>query len=115
MLQDLQNIDHIENYEVKGMKQLYFILWTIGEKFPAHKSFVNLDLPRHESYLKQAYRDGRLLVAALFDNGSGVITLMEAETEYEIQKFVRNNPEVIDKRIQARIKPCRPVHWKNIE
>ncbi len=51
MLQDLQNIDHIENYEVRGMKQLYFILWTIGEKFPAHKSFVNLDLPRHESYL----------------------------------------------------------------
>ncbi|TAH41315.1 MAG: hypothetical protein EYC69_08495 [Bacteroidetes bacterium] len=115
MLQELQNNLRMEDFEVKGMKQLYFILWTIGEKFPAQKTLSNHELPRHENYLKQAYRDGRLLVAALFENGSGVITLMEAETEYEIHKFVRNNPEVMDKKIQARIKPCRPVHWKNIE
>jgi len=99
--------------EQTGIKQLYFILWTMGEKFPSHKSFTNADLQRHESYIRQAYTDGRLIMAALFENGSGFITLVEAETEYEIHKFVRNNPEVADKKIQARIKPCRPVYWKN--
>src|SRR4051812_37982511 len=89
--------------ENKGLKQLYFILWTMGENFPNHKSFSNADLQRHETYIRQAYSDGRLLMAALFENGSGFITLIEAETEYEIHKFVRNNPEVVDKKIQARI------------
>jgi len=113
MLQEIQKDLQVDNVEIKGMKQLYFILWTIGEKFPPQKTLSTHELPRHENYLKQAYRDGRLLMAALFENGSGVITLMEAETEHEIHKFVRNNPEVMDKRIQARIKPCKPVHWKS--
>jgi hypothetical protein len=98
-----------------GLKHLYFILWTMGENFPSHKSFTNADLQRHESYIRQAYSDGKLLMAALFENGSGFITLIEAETDYEIHKFVRNNPEVIDKKIQARIKPCRPLYWKYYE
>ena len=85
----------------KSLKQLYFILWTMGENFPSRKSFSNADLQRHEHYMRQAYHDGRLLMAALF--------------EYEIHKFVRNNPDVADKRIQARIKPCKPVYWKNFE
>ncbi len=96
-----------------GLKQLYFILWTMGENFPARESFTNADLRRHENYMRQAYADGRLLMAALFENGNGFITLIEAESDTEIQKFVRNNPEVVDKKIQARIKPCRPVYWKN--
>ena len=97
----------------KGLKQLYFILWTMGENFPSHKSFSNANLPRHENYIRQAYADGKLLMAALFESGNGFITLIEAETDYEVQKFVRNNPDVLDKTIQARIKPCRPVYWKN--
>ena len=96
-----------------GLKQLYFVLWTMGENFPSHKSFTNADLQRHENYIRQAYTDGRLVMAAMFENGSGFITLIEAETEYEIHKFVRNNPEVVDKKIQARIKPCQPLYWKN--
>jgi hypothetical protein len=99
--------------EGRGLKHLYFILWTMGENFPTQKSFSDADLRRHESYIRQAYADGRLLMAALFENGSGFITLVEADTDNEIQKFVRNNPEVVDKKIQARIKACRPVYWKN--
>lgn len=99
--------------EASGLRQLYFILWTMGEFFPAQKSFTNADLKRHESYMTQAYREGKLIMAALFENGTGFITLIEAESDYEIQKFVRNNPEVADKRIQARVKPCKPVFWKN--
>ena len=97
----------------KGLKQLYFILWTMGENFPSNETFTNADLRRHENYIRQAYADGRLLMAALFENGNGFITLIEAECDNEIQKFVRNNPEVVDKKIQARIKSCRPVYWKN--
>jgi len=115
MFQEQKLKTNEESQEIKGMKQLYFILWTLGEKFPPQKTLASHELPRHESYLKQAFWDGRLLVAALFENGSGVISLMEAENENEIQRFVRSNPEVIDKRIQARIKPCKPVFWKNIE
>ena len=81
----------------RGLKQLYFILWTMGENFLHTKSFTNADLQRHENYIRQAYKDGRLLMAALFENGSGFITLVEAETEYEIHKFVRSNPEVAEK------------------
>ncbi len=87
----------------------------MGENFPSQKSFSTADLHRHENYIRQAYTDGRLLMAALFNNGSGFITLIESETESEIHRFVRNNPEVADKKIQARIKPCRPVFWKNIQ
>jgi hypothetical protein len=100
---------------VNGLKQLYFILWTMGENFPPHKSFTNIDLKRHEHYIQKAFTEGRLLMAALFENGSGFITLVEADSEYEIYKFVRNNPEVVDKNIQARIKPCKPVFWRNFE
>lgn len=114
-MQSLSGTIENHNQECKGLKQLYFVLWTMGENFPSHKSFSNADLQKHETYIKQAYTDGRLLMAALFENGSGFITLVEAETEYEIHKFVRSNPEVAEKRIQARIKPCRPVYWKNYE
>ncbi len=110
------SITHSENQEdIHGLKNLYFILWTMGENFPSQKSFSTADLHRHENYIRQAYTDGRLLMAALFNNGSGFITLIESETESEIHRFVRNNPEVADKKIQARIKPCRPVFWKNIQ
>ena len=108
-------IDKIDSAPVtrNGLKQLYFVLWTMGENFPAHKSFSTVDLRRHENYMRQAYTDGRLIMAALFENGSGIINLVEAESETEIQKFVRNNPEVIDKKMQARIKMCKPIFWKN--
>ncbi len=96
-----------------GLKHLYFILWTMGENFPSHKTFTTVDLRRHENYMRQAYTDGRLIMAALFENGSGIINLLEAESEIDIQKFVRNNPEVIEKKMQARIKMCRPIFWKN--
>jgi hypothetical protein len=96
-----------------GLKHLYFILWTMGENFPIHKTFTTVDLRRHENYMRQAYTDGRLIMAALFENGSGIINLLEAESESEIQKFVRNNPEVIEKKMQARIKMCKPIFWKN--
>ena len=96
-----------------GLKHLYFILWTMGENFPSHKTFTTVDLRRHENYMRQAYTDGRLIMAALFENGSGIINLLEAESETEIQKFVRNNPEIIEKKMQARIKMCRPIFWKN--
>ena len=85
----------------------------MGENFPSHKTFTTVDLRRHENYMRQAYTDGRLIMAALFENGSGIINLLEAESETEIQKFVRNNPEVIEKKMQARIKMCRPLFWKN--
>ena len=62
--------------------------------------------------MRQAYTEGRLIMAALFENGSGINNLLEAETETEIQKFVRNNPEVIEKKMQARIKMCRPLFRK---
>jgi uncharacterized protein YciI len=114
MLTNIQTIETNETENGGGLKHLYFVLWTMGENFPSHKSFTNADLQRHETYLRQAYTDGRLLMAALFQNGSGFITLVEAETEYEIHKFVRNNPDVAEKKIQARIKPCMPVFWKNI-
>ncbi len=104
-----------DGHPVSGLKQLYFILWTMGENFPPNKSFTNTDLNRHETYIQKAFSEGRLLMAALFENGSGFITLVEAEGEYDIYKFVRNNPEVMDKNIQARIKPCKPVYWKNFE
>jgi len=107
------NPGYPESENSQGLKQLYFILWTMGENFPSHQSFTNADLRKHEQYISQAYKEGRLLMAALFENGSGFITLVEAETEYEIHKFVRSNPEVADKKIQARIKPCKPVFWKN--
>ena len=96
-----------------GLKHLYFILWTMGENFPPLKTFTTVDLSRHENYLRQAYSDGRLIMAALFENGTGIINLLEAESETEIQKFVRNNPEVIEKKMQARIKMCKPLFWKN--
>jgi len=102
-----------ESEHSQSLKHLYFILWTMGENFPAHQSFTTADLRKHEQYLSQAYKEGRLLMAALFENGSGFITIIEAETEYEIHKFVRSNPDVVDKLIQARIKPCKPVFWKN--
>ena len=101
--------------EVTGLKQLYFILWTMGENFPPHKSFTSIDLKRHEAYIQKAFSEGRLLMAALFENGSGFITLVEAESEYEIYKFVRNNPEVVEKNMQARVKPCKPIYWRNFE
>jgi len=102
-----------ERPDIKGLKQLYFILWTMGENFPPHKSFCNIELKRHENYMQKAFCEGRLLMAASFENGSGFITLVEAESEYEIYKFVRSNPEVVDKNIQARVKPCKPVFWKS--
>ncbi len=108
------NFSETNQPAIDGLKQLYFILWTMGENFPPHQSFTNTDLKRHESYIRQAFCDGRLLMAALFENGSGFITLVEAESENDAYKFVRNNPEVVDKKIQARIKPCKPVHWRSI-
>jgi hypothetical protein len=96
-----------------GLKQLYFILWTMGENFPLNKTFTNADLRRHETYIRQAYSDGKLLMAALFENGNGFITLVEAENEHEIHRFVRNNPEIADKKLQARVKPCKPIFWKD--
>ena len=114
----MQSGTEISNYEDRsshGLKRLYFVLWTMGENFPSHKTFTNAELQRHETYIRQAYSDGRLIMAALFENGSGFITLIEAESEYEIHKFVRNNPEVVDKKIQARIKPCLPLYWKYFE
>jgi uncharacterized protein YciI len=115
MLTDEQHTisDNGVNDHEHGLKHLYFVLWTMGENFPDHKSFTNADLQRHENYIRQAYSDGRLIMAALFENGSGFITIIEAVSESEVQRFVRNNPEVVDKKIQARIKPCRPVYWKN--
>lgn len=85
----------------------------MGENFPANKSFTNVDLRRHENYMRQAYSDGRLIMAALFANGTGIITLVESESEHEVRKFVNNNPDIVDKRIQARIKMCTPIFWKN--
>lgn len=96
-----------------GLKQLYFILWTMGENFPPNKTFTTADLRKHESYIRQAYTDGVLLMAALFENGNGFITLVEAENETEIHRFVRNNPEIVDKKLQARVKPCKPIYWKD--
>ena len=96
-----------------SLKQLYFILWTMGENFPAHRSFTGEDFEKHESYMRKAYSEGKLLMAALFENGSGFITLIEAETDYEVHKFVKNNPDVVAKRLQARIKNCKPLFWKN--
>ncbi|REJ84031.1 MAG: hypothetical protein DWQ44_03915 [Bacteroidetes bacterium] len=98
-----------------GLKQMFFILWTMGENFPAKKTFTSTELSRHESYLRQAFREGKLLMAALFENGSGIITLVEAENEIEVQKFVRTNPDVVDKKLSARIKACKPVYWKNYQ
>ena len=61
--------------------------------------------------MRQAYTDGKLIMVALFENGSKIINLLEAETETKtkIQKIVRNNPEVIEKKMQARIKMSRPL------
>jgi hypothetical protein len=107
------NPDFTVTQTPSSLKHLFFILWTMGENFPAHKSFTDEDFQRHENYMRKAYTDGKLVMAALFENGSGFITLVEAETEYEIQKFVRNNPDIVSKRLQARIKPCKPLFWKN--
>lgn len=102
----------VEMEAKKSLRQLYFILFTLGEKFPAHKSFVTFELEKHENYIRQAFYEGKVLAAALFENGGGFITLMEADTDYEINKFIRNHPDVQEKRLQAKIKLCKPVFWK---
>ncbi|HNP48896.1 MAG TPA: hypothetical protein PKK99_13175 [Bacteroidia bacterium] len=120
-LQDTLNMDssverfneiELRSREQKSLRQLYFILFTLGENFPAHKSFVSFDTSIHEKYIHQAYLAGKVLAAALFENGGGFILMMEAETDYEIHKFIREHPEVQAKRLQAKIKLCKPVFWK---
>jgi uncharacterized protein YciI len=101
-----------ESVQTPSLRRLYFVLWTMGELFPAQRSFRSIDLSRHERYLQKAFREGSLVVAAAFENGSGVISLMEAESEMEVQQFVRNCPDVLDRILQARIKPCTPLFWK---
>lgn len=113
-MENMSNTLEQDQLETSGLKKLYFILWTMGENFPRHKSFTDTELLRHENYIQKEFSEGRLLVAALFVNGSGFITLVEADSEYDIHKFVRCNPEVIDKKIQARIKPCKPMYWRNL-
>lgn len=120
-LQDTLNVEHsterfseieLKSREYKSLRQLYFILFTLGENFPPHRSFASFDTSVHEKYIHQAYLEGRVLAAALFENGGGFILMMEAETDYEIHKFIREHPEVKAKRLQAKIKLCKPVFWK---
>lgn len=96
-----------------SLKRLYFVLWTMGELFPAQRTFQSVDLSRHEHYLRKAFREGSLVMAAAFENGSGIVSLMEAESEQEVQQFVRKCPDVLDRVLQARVKPCRPLYWKD--
>lgn len=96
-----------------SLKRLYFVLWTMGESFPAQRTFQSVDLSRHELYLQKAFREGTLVMAASFENGSGIVSLMEAESEQDIQQFVRKCPDVLDRVLQARVKPCRPLFWKD--
>lgn len=113
MFQEIECKARLIEEDEKRKKKLYLIHWTIGEKFPAQKSLNTFNLPRQEKHFEEAFYEGRLLFVASIENGSGVITLMETETEYEIYKFIQNNPEVLDKRMQAKIKPCKLLHWKN--
>lgn len=96
-----------------SLKRLYFVLWTMGESFPVQRTFQSVDLSRHELYLQKAFREGSLVMAASFENGSGIVSLMEAESEQDIQQFVRKCPDVLDRVLQARVKPCRPLFWKD--
>lgn len=110
-------LEHLpfDTVPASNLKQLYFILWTTAENFPSNKSFSTIDLHRHENYMRNAYKEGRLIMNALFVNGNGIISLVESESENEIRRFVNKNPEVIDKRIQATIKMCTPIYWKNFD
>ena len=54
----------VEMEAKKSLRQLYFILFTLGEKFPAHKSFVTFELEKHENYIRQAFYEGKVLAAA---------------------------------------------------
>lgn len=98
-----------------NLKQIYFILWTTGENFPSNKSFSTIDLHRHEDYMRNAFKEGLLIMNAFFVNGNGIISLVESESENGVRRFVNKNPEVMDKRIQATIKMCTPVYWKNFD
>ena len=87
-------------------------MFILVEKFPDHKCFVTFEMENHDNYIRQAFYEGKVFADALFENGGSFITLMEADTDYEINKFIRNHPDVQEKRLQAKIKLCKPVFWK---
>ncbi len=65
--------------------------------------------------MRNANREGLRIMNAFFENGNGIISLDESDSEYGVKRFVTKDSEVIDKRIQATNKMCTPVYWKKID
>ncbi|MEW6210320.1 MAG: ankyrin repeat domain-containing protein [Acidobacteriota bacterium] len=97
------------------MKKLFLVFFSPGAAWIEGKNIFEQPLDDHVNFIHQLYREGKVMMAGPFRDGTGGLTIMTVESETEAKELIERDPDVIREILRPEIRAWFPIDWEAYE
>jgi len=93
------------------MKQFFVVSFNPGPNWLEGKSVFEQPLDDHLIHLHSLYRQGHVLMGGPLSDGSGGLTIIQAQDEDEARRLIDSDPDVKAGILTPALQRWSPIDW----